>query len=228
VLPVASVAAQPRRSAAPSPRTRVTRVPKRGVYDRETIDAILDEALICHLSFVHDGHPFAIPTLHARVGDVVYVHGSAASRMLRTVGAGFEACLTVTLVDGLVLARSAFHHSMNYRSVVLLGNARRIDDTAEKLAALQAFAEQLVPGRWADVRPPSRKELKGTSVLALPIEEASAKIRTGPPIDDDEDYDLDVWAGVIPLRLQALPPEDDPLLRAGIPMPEYAASYGRR
>lgn len=227
MLSVASVATQPRRSPAPSRRTRVTRVPKRGVYDRETIDAILDEAIVCHLSFVHDGHPFAIPTLHARVGDVVYVHGSAASRMLRTVGAGFEACLTVTLVDGLVLARSAFHHSMNYRSVVLLGTARRIDDTAEKLAALQAFAEQLVPGRWADVRPPSRKELKGTSVLALPIEEASAKIRTGPPIDDDEDYDLDVWAGVIPLRLQALPPEDDPLLRPGIEAPGYATAYGR-
>jgi nitroimidazol reductase NimA-like FMN-containing flavoprotein (pyridoxamine 5'-phosphate oxidase superfamily) len=224
---VASVAAQPRRSPAPSQRTRVKRVPKRGVYDRETIDAILDEALVCHLSFVHDGHPFAIPTLHARVGDVVYVHGSAASRMLRAVGAGFEACLTVTLVDGLVLARSAFHHSMNYRSVVLLGTARRIDDTAEKLAALEAFAEQLVPGRWADVRSPSRKELKGTSVLALPLDEASAKIRTGPPVDDDEDYDLDVWAGVIPLRLQALPPEDDPLLRPGIERPAYVDGYER-
>lgn len=203
--------------AAPSARTRVHRVPKRGAYDRATVDAILDEALICHLAFEHDGQPFAIPTLHARVGDEVYVHGSAASRMLRTVGDGFPACLTVTLVDGIVLARSIFHHSMNYRSAVLLGTARPVADPAEKLTALQAFTEQLVPGRWADVRPPNRKELKATSVLALPIDEASAKIRTGPPIDDDEDYDLDVWAGVIPLRLTAGEPQDDPLLRPGIP-----------
>lgn len=192
-------------------------MPKRGAYDRATIDAILDEALVCHLAFEHDGQPFAIPTLHARVGDVVYVHGSAASRMLRAVGEGIPACLTVTIVDGIVLARSIFHHSMNYRSAILLGIARPVAEPAEKLTALEAFSERLVPGRWADVRPPNRKELKATSVLALPIDEASAKIRTGPPIDDDEDHDLDVWAGVIPVRLTAGEPQDDPLLRPGIP-----------
>jgi uncharacterized protein len=196
-------------------------VPKRGFHDRETLDAILDEALISHVGFVHDGKPAVIPTLHARVGDEVLLHGSAASRMLRTLSEGVDVCLTATLIDGLVLARSAFHHSMNYRSVVLYGQACPLtgDDRLEQ--ALEAFTEKLVPGRWNDVRWPTPKELKGTTVLALPITEGSAKIRTGPPIDDDEDYALDAWAGVVPLRLTAHPAEPDPQLRPGIPQPSY-------
>jgi nitroimidazol reductase NimA-like FMN-containing flavoprotein (pyridoxamine 5'-phosphate oxidase superfamily) len=204
-----------------TPRTRLRRVPQRGAHDRETIDAILDEALIGHLGFIHDGRPAVIPTIQARVGDEVLVHGSAASRALRALKDGVDVCLTVTLLDGLVLARSAFHHSMNYRSVVLYGTARPITGDEQLEAALEAFTEKLVPGRWADVRWPTRKELKGTAVLALPIAEGSAKVRTGPPIDDDEDYDLDTWAGVIPLRLQAGPPEPDPRLRPGIAQPDY-------
>jgi uncharacterized protein len=204
-----------------TPRTKLRRVPKRGFHDRETIDSILDEALISHVGFVHDGKPAVIPTLHARVGDEVLLHGSAASRMLRTLSQGVDVCLTATLIDGLVLARSAFHHSMNYRSVVLYGQARPLagDDRLEQ--ALEAFTEKLVPGRWNDVRWPTPKELKGTTVLALPITEGSAKIRTGPPIDDDEDYALDAWAGVVPLRLTAYPAEPDPQLRPGIPQPSY-------
>ena len=205
-------------------RTKLRRLPKRGAHDRDTIDAILDEALVAHLAFVHDGRPAVIPTLHARVGDEVYVHGSAASRALRELGAGIEACLEVTLVDGIVLARSAFHHSINYRSVVLYGTARPIEEPAERERALEAFTERLVPGRWADVRPPTRKELKATSVLALPIREGSAKVRSGPPVDDEEDYALDAWAGVVPLRLQTLPPEPDPRLRPGIAEPRYLRS----
>jgi nitroimidazol reductase NimA-like FMN-containing flavoprotein (pyridoxamine 5'-phosphate oxidase superfamily) len=204
-----------------TPRTRVRRVPKRGAYDRPTIDTILDEALICHLGFVHDGRAAVIPTLHARVGDEVFIHGSAASRMIRALAGGIEACLTVTLVDGLVLARSAFHHSINYRSVVLYGTARPVTEPEAKERALEAFTEKLVPGRWAGVRWPTRKELKGTAALALPIAEGSAKVRTGPPIDDDEDYELDAWAGVVPIRTEMLPPEPDPRLRAGIDTPEH-------
>jgi nitroimidazol reductase NimA-like FMN-containing flavoprotein (pyridoxamine 5'-phosphate oxidase superfamily) len=205
----------------PTARSRVRRVPKRGAYDRETIDAILDEALVCHLAFVHDAHPFVIPTLHARVGDEVYVHGSSASRMFRTLEQGAPACLTVTHVDALVLARSAFHHSVNYRSAVLLGSFRLVADSAERCRALEAFTEQLVPGRWAEVRPPNRKELRATKVLAMRIDEASAKVRTGPPVDDEEDMALDVWAGVVPLRTVAGPPigEDD---RA---VPGYVAGW---
>jgi uncharacterized protein len=206
-----------------TPRTKLRRVPKRGFHDRDTIDAILDEALIGHLGFVHDGRPAVIPTLQARIGDDVLIHGSAASRALRALKDGLDACLTVTLVDGIVLARSAFHHSMNYRSVVLYGKARPITGTAQLEQALEAFTEKLVPGRWADVRWPNAKELKGTAVLALPIEEGSAKVRTGPPIDDDEDYDLDVWAGVVPLRLTPSPAIPDPALRDGIPQPSYVA-----
>ena len=201
------------------------RLPKRAAYDRVAIDAILDEALVCHLGFVHDGQPFVIPTLHARVGDRIYVHGSAASRMLRTLGAGFPACLTVTLLDGLVLARAAFHHSANYRSVVVLGTAEPVRDPDEKVSALQAFTEHLVPGRWHDIRPPTRQELEVTSVLSLPIDEASAKVRTGPPVDDEDDYALGVWAGVIPLRLQAMSPEADARLRPGIEPPPYVTAY---
>jgi nitroimidazol reductase NimA-like FMN-containing flavoprotein (pyridoxamine 5'-phosphate oxidase superfamily) len=210
-----------------SDRIRVQRAPKRGVYDRDVIEAILDEALVCHLGFVHDGHPFVIPTLHARVGDTVYVHGSAASRMLRTLAGGAPVCLTVTLVDGLVLARSAFHHSVNYRSAVVLGEARLIDDPGEKTAALRGFTEQIVPGRWPDVRPPTAQELKATWVLALPLREASVKMRTGAPVDDEADYALDIWAGVIPLSRQALAPDDDPRLAPGISAPLYARNYSR-
>jgi nitroimidazol reductase NimA-like FMN-containing flavoprotein (pyridoxamine 5'-phosphate oxidase superfamily) len=217
---------------APSPRTRVRRAPKRAVYDRAAIEAILDEALYCHLGFVDDGQPYVIPTLHARVGDVVYVHGSAASRAVRTLGGAIPACLTVTLADGVVLARSAFHHSLNYRSAVLLGTMRLVTGREERLRALEAFTEQLIPGRWAEVRPPSPQELKGTSVLALPLAEASAKVRTGPPVDDDEDLALPVWAGVLPLRTVTGPPEPDPQLPAGAAPPEHVARWrptaGRR
>jgi nitroimidazol reductase NimA-like FMN-containing flavoprotein (pyridoxamine 5'-phosphate oxidase superfamily) len=203
-------------SAAASERSRVRRAPARADYDRATIDAILDEALVAHLGFAVDGQPYVIPTLHARVGDEVYIHGSAASRMVTMLGAGIPACLTVTLLDGLVLARSAFHHSMNYRSVVVLGNARLVEGVDERAVALEAFTERLIPGRWAEVRPPSRQELKGTRVLALPLDEASAKLRAGGPVDDEEDYALDAWAGVVPLRLQPGAIEPDPLLREGI------------
>ena len=208
-------------------RVRVRRLPKRAAYDRATIHAILDEALVSHLGFVHNGQPFVIPTLHARIGERLYVHGSSASRMLGSLGAGVAACVTVTLIDGLVLARSAFHHSVNYRSVVLLGTAVAVTDEAEKVAALRAFTEHMVPGRWDDVRPPTSQELKATSVLYLPLEEASAKVRTGPPVDDEEDYALGAWAGVVPLQLQASAPLDDPLLNAGIVAPAYARAYHR-
>jgi uncharacterized protein len=182
-------------------RTKLRRLPKRGAHDRPTIDAILDEALISHVGFVHDGRPAVIPTLHARQGDDVLIHGSAASRMLRALTTGIDVCLTATLIDGLVLARSAFHHSVNYRSVVLYGQAQLIGEPGEKEQALEAFTERLLPGRWAEVRWPTRKELKATTVLRLPIQEGSAKVRTGPPIDDEPDYALDVWAGVVPLGL---------------------------
>jgi nitroimidazol reductase NimA-like FMN-containing flavoprotein (pyridoxamine 5'-phosphate oxidase superfamily) len=208
-------------SAPPTPRVRVRRSAKRGDYDRATIDAVLDEALICHLGFVHDGQPFVIPTLHARAGDEVLLHGSSASRMFRTLAAGAPVCLTATLVDGLVLARSAFHHSMNYRSVVLLGEAQLVDGDEAKTAALEAFTEKLMPGRWDAVRRPTRQELKGTKVLKLPIDEASAKLRTGPPVDDEEDYALDTWAGVVPLALTPGALEPDPRLRDGIDVPEH-------
>jgi nitroimidazol reductase NimA-like FMN-containing flavoprotein (pyridoxamine 5'-phosphate oxidase superfamily) len=185
-------------------RTRIKREPKRGRYDRETIDAILDEALISHVGFVDDGQPFVIPTLHARVGDVVYFHGSAASRMLRELDRGVPVCLTATLFDGLVLAKSVFNHSVNYRSVVLLGTATRVPDD-EKEAALHALTEQLTPGRWDEVRAPTAQELKATWILALPIDEASAKVREGGPEEEPEDEDLPVWHGVVPVHLAAGP-----------------------
>jgi nitroimidazol reductase NimA-like FMN-containing flavoprotein (pyridoxamine 5'-phosphate oxidase superfamily) len=210
-----------------SQRVRVRRLPKRAAYDRATIHAILDEALVSHLGFVHNGQPFVIPTLHARVGERLYVHGSSASRMLGSLGAGVPACVTVTLLDGLVLARSAFHHSVNYRSVVLLGTAVAVTDEVEKVTALRAFTEHMVAGRWEDVRPPTSQELKATSVLYLPLDEVSAKVRTGPPVDDDEDYALEAWAGVVPLQLRAGAPVDDPLLREGIAPPAYAHAYHR-
>ncbi|MDX6691104.1 MAG: uncharacterized protein QOG15_2561 [Solirubrobacteraceae bacterium] len=203
-------------STAPSRRTRVRRAPARANYERETIDAILDESIVAHLGFAVDGQPYVIPTLHARIGDTVYIHGSTASRLVKTLGAGVPACLTVTLIDGLVLARSAFHHSMNYRSVVVLGEARPVTEPAELLSVMEVFTNRLVPGRWDEVRAPNRQELKGTRALAMDVSEASAKLRTGPPVDDDEDYALDVWAGVIPLELVAGAPTPDPQLRDGI------------
>jgi nitroimidazol reductase NimA-like FMN-containing flavoprotein (pyridoxamine 5'-phosphate oxidase superfamily) len=180
-------------------RTRVRRVPARGVFDRAAIYAILDEAFVCHVAFAVDGQPYAIPTGYARLDDALYVHGSAASRMVRQLSSGLDVCVTVTIVDGLVLARSAFHHSMNYRSAVVLGRARLVTEPDEKLAALRRFTDHVVPGRWAEVRPITDQELKGTAVLALPIEEASAKVRTGPPLDDAEDLQWPVWAGIVPL-----------------------------
>jgi uncharacterized protein len=212
-------------ATAPSDRTRVRRVPQRGAYERETIDAILDETLISHVGFVHDGQPVVIPTLHARLDDRLYLHGSAASRMLRTLAKGVPVCATATLVDGLVLARSAFHHSVNYRSVVVFGTATLMDPGEETVKVLELFTEKLVPGRWADVRPPTRQELKGTKVLSLPLDEASAKVRTGPPIDEDEDYDLPVWAGVLPLATEVAEPQPDPRLDPAIEMPGYVAAW---
>ena len=190
-------------------RTRLRRLPERGVFDRAAIYRILDDAFVCHLAFAVEGQPFAIPTGYARLGDALYVHGSAASRMVRQLSAGLEVCCTVTLIDGLVLARSAFHHSVNYRSVVGLGTARLVDDREEKLAALRGFTEHVVPGRWAELRPITDQELKGTAVLALPIEEASAKVRSGPPKDDEDDLSWPVWAGVVPLVTSAGAPVPD-------------------
>ena len=218
----------PDMATAPSQRTRVGRVPARADYDRATIDAILDEALVAHLGFAVDGQPYVIPTLHARVGDTVYLHGSSASRMVRTLGAGVPACLTVTLLDGVVFARSAFHHSMNYRSVVVVGEARLVADPAELLLALEAFTDGIAPGRWDEVRAPNPQELKGTRVLAMTLDEASAKVRTGGPVDDDDDYALDVWAGVVPMALSAAPPVPDPLLRPGIAPTETVLGWNPR
>jgi nitroimidazol reductase NimA-like FMN-containing flavoprotein (pyridoxamine 5'-phosphate oxidase superfamily) len=182
---------------------RVKREPQRGVYDRETIDAILDEALVCHLGFAVDGQPYVIPTLHARVGDLLYVHGSAASRMLRHAASDVRICVTVTLLDGLVLARSVFNHSIDYRSVVVLGTPTLVEDVEEKREALRAFTEHIAPGRWEEARQPTDQELKATWILSVPLDEASAKVRTGPPEDEPEDLDLPVWAGVVPIHLAA-------------------------
>ncbi|MGH9185395.1 MAG: pyridoxamine 5'-phosphate oxidase family protein [Acidimicrobiales bacterium] len=197
-------------------RTTVRRLPSRAAYERETVRAILDAALICHLGLVVDGSPRVLPTIHGRDGDTVFVHGSAASRMLRTARGDAEVCLTATIVDGLVLARSAFHHSMNYRSVVVYGRAAALIDPAEKTRALRVISEHVAPGRWEEVRPPSATELKATTVLGLPLVEASAKVRTGAPLDEEDDYDLPVWAGVLPLRMVAGQPTPDPRLAAGI------------
>jgi uncharacterized protein len=201
-------------------RTRFRRKPSRGSHDRAAIEAIFDEALVSHLGFLDDGLPVVIPTLHVRVGAHVYLHGSAASRALRE-SKGTEVCLTATLVDGLVLARAVMHHSANYRSAMLFGAGAWIDDEEEKLTALEALVEKLVPGRWGDARLPTEKELRATALLRIPLEEASAKVRTGPPGDDDEDMELPVWAGVVGLRTVAGEPEPDPLLAAGIEPPEY-------
>jgi len=210
-----------------SPRSTVRRLPARAAYDRATIDAILDEGLVCHAGFSIDGQPYVIPTIYARDGDRLLLHGSAASRMLRYLREGVEASIAVTLLDGLVLARSAFHHSMNYRSVVLFGRARAIEEGPEKLEALRSIVEHAFPGRYDQVRAPNRSELRQTAVLALPIEEASAKVRTGPPVDDEEDYALDVWAGVLPLALTPLAAVPDPRLSPNAPLPGLVTRYRR-
>jgi nitroimidazol reductase NimA-like FMN-containing flavoprotein (pyridoxamine 5'-phosphate oxidase superfamily) len=212
----------------PTPRIRVVREPERGVYDREAAYRILDEGFICHVGFVSDGQPFVIPTSYGRKGDNLYIHGSAASRMLRTLERGIRLCVTVTLLDGLVLARSVFNHSMNYRSVVILGTAVLVSDPKEKLEALRTLSEHILPGRWDDVREPNERELKATSALRLPIEEFSAKVRQGPPIDDEEDYAFPTWAGVMPLEMAAGEPMDDPRLEAGRMVPSYLRGYSRK
>jgi uncharacterized protein len=211
----------------PTERTQVKRLPKRGAYDRETVFKILDEAFVCHVGFVVDGQPYVIPTNYGRAGETIYLHGSSASRMLRTLSGGIPVCVTVTLVDGLVLARSAFHHSANYRSVVMLGTARLVDDPAEKMEALRVFTEHIMKGRWDDIRQPNEQELKGTTVLALPMEEVSAKLRAGGPIDDEEDYALPVWAGVLPLPVTPAEPIPDTRLNAETPVPNYMRGYKR-
>ena len=214
-------------STSPAQRVRVERLPERGHYDRETIDPILDQSFLCHVGFVLDGQPYVIPTGYGRSGDTLYFHGSAASRMLRNLAGGIPVCITVTLLDGLVVARSLFHSSMNYRSVVLLGTARLVDDPHEKMQGLHAVSEQIFPGRWDEARQPNEQELKATSVLALPIKECSAKIRTGGAHDEEEDYALPIWAGVVPLRLVAGAPEPDTELPAALAerTPRYLAEY---
>ena len=214
---------------SPTSRTQVMRLPKRGDYSEATIFSILDAGFLCHVGFVVDGQPFVIPTSYGRSGDTLYVHGSAASRMLRTLATGVEVCVTVTLVDGLVLARSAFHHSMNYQSVVIFGTATLVESADEKTAALRAISEQIVPGRWDEVRWPTEQELKATKVLALPISEASAKVRTGPPLDDEEDYALKVWAGILPFSVHPATPLPDPRLNdESQQIPAYLLDYSKR
>ncbi len=214
---------------APTRRTQVARLPKRGDYSEATILGILDAGFLCHVGFVVDGQPFVIPTGYGRSGNTLYVHGSSASRMLRTLEAGVDVCVTVTLVDSLVLARSAFHHSMNYRSVVLFGTAMLVDSPEEKTEALRAISEQIVPGRWNEVRWPTAQELKATKVLALPISEASAKVRTGPPLDDEEDYALKVWAGLLPFHVATEAPVADPRLNSeSQDVPAYLLDYSKR
>jgi uncharacterized protein len=205
----------------PTQRTALKRLPERGAYGRNTIYKILDEGLVCHVGFIVSGEPIVIPMAYARAGNMLYIHGSVASRILRTLARGIRVCVTVTLLDGLVLARSAFHHSMNYRSVVVFGVASPVKNVTKKLRALHVFSEHVMPGRWADVRKPNDIELKQTLVLELPLTEASAKIRTGPPIDEPSDYDLRVWAGELPFSLVAGEPIADPRLVPGLQAPGY-------
>jgi len=208
-------------------RTTLKRLPKRGSFDREVINAILDEGFVCHAGFIADDKPVVIPTGYARVEDNLIIHGSQASRMLRALGKGIDMCITVTLIDGLVLARSAFHHSMNYRSVVVFGRAQVIDNREEKLAALRVLSEHMIRGRWDYVREPNEAELQQTTVLSVPLHEASAKIRSGQPVDDDEDYDLPIWAGILPLRTLADVPIADPLMRTEVDIPTHVLAYHR-
>ena len=211
----------------PTARTRVVREPDRGVYDREVVYHILDEGFLCHVGFSVDNQPYVIPTSYGRKDANLFIHGSAASRMLRQMKDGVSVCITVTLLDGLVLARSVFNHSMNYRSVVILGKATPVDEPEEKLAALRVLSEHIIPGRWDDVRQPNERELKATSVLRVPIEEFSAKVRTGPPIDDEEDYSFPTWAGVIPLQTTVGEPVPDARLAGGRQLPDYLQNYSR-
>ncbi|KAA3660801.1 MAG: pyridoxamine 5'-phosphate oxidase family protein [Chloroflexi bacterium] len=206
---------------------RVRRVPQRGQYDKETIYAIVDDALICHVGFVENGRPFVIPTIHARQGDNILLHGATTSRMLKQIARGSDICITVTHLDGLVLARSVFHHSMNYRSAVLFGKGYLIEDADAKMEALKVFTEKLIPGRWANARIPNAKETKATHIVSVPIESASAKIREGGPGDDDEDYALDVWAGILPMRTVFGGLEADDKLKEGVPLPAYLEDYAK-
>jgi nitroimidazol reductase NimA-like FMN-containing flavoprotein (pyridoxamine 5'-phosphate oxidase superfamily) len=208
-----------------TPRTTVKRLGQRGVYDRETIHKILDEALICHVGFIADGQPLVIPTIHVRIGERIYLHGAKGNRMLRTLAGGAEACITVTMLDGLVLARSAFHHSMNYRSVVVFGTGAAVEDPAEKNDVLFALSEHVMKGRWQDIRVPSEQELQQTLVVGVTIREASAKIRTGPPKDDEEDYALPIWAGILPISQATMTPIPDPRLSPELPVPGYVTGY---
>lgn len=211
----------------PTERTQVKRLPKRGQYDCETVYGILDSAFVCHVGFCVEGQPYVIPTNYGRNRDTLYVHGSAASRMLRTLSGGVPVCVTVTHVDGLVLARSAFHHSVNYRSVVILGTARLVEEAAEKMEALRLFTEHVMKGRWDDVRLPTEQEMKATTVLAIPLEEVSAKVRTGGPVDDEADYSLPVWAGVLPLEMVAKEPVPDAQRKNDAPLPDYLKNRTR-
>ncbi|HTR36270.1 MAG TPA: pyridoxamine 5'-phosphate oxidase family protein [Bryobacteraceae bacterium] len=212
----------------PTPRTQVKRRPTRGVYDKAQVHSILDQGFVCHLGFVVDGQPYVIPTGYARSGEVIYIHGSPASRMIRSASQQFDICLTVTLVDGFVLARSVFHHSMNYRSVVVLGRASVVNDPQEKVEALRCFTNHIAPGRWDEARQPTESELKATTVLSLPLEEVSAKIRTGPPVDDEEDFAVPVWAGVVPIRTELGEPIPDQRLLPGVAVPDVAQLSVRR
>ena len=219
---------KPQDRVEPSSRTRIRRLPERGAYDRSTIDGILDEALNCHVGFVVDGQPYVIPTIHARDGDHLYLHGSSASRMLRTLTGGVPVCVTVTIQDGLVLARSAFHHSMNYRSVVVLGTGVQVVDPGEELHALEVISEHMTPGRWAEVRPPNDRELGQTRVLRIELEEASAKIRSGGPNDDEEDLGWPVWSGLLPVRLVAEAPRRGGDVPSAIELPDYLRHHRLR
>jgi len=212
---------------APTDRNRVRRLPARASYDAETIYPIIDEALICHVGFVADGQPFVIPTIHARMGDTIVLHGAKASRLLKHAATGEPLCITCTIVDGLVLARSVFHHSMNYRSAVVFGRGRLAETDEEKWAALEAITEHVMPGRWDDARQPNELEMNATSVVLVEIEEATAKVRTGPPGDEEEDYALPIWAGVLPSQIEYGAPQDDPKLGAGIGVPGYVGEYWR-
>jgi hypothetical protein len=209
-----------------SARTRVVREPERGVYDRAVVNQILDEGFICHVGFSVEGQPFVIPTSYGRSGEVLYIHGSAASRMLRRASEGIPVCVTVTLLDGLVLARSIFNHSMNYRSVVVLGTATAVEDPEEKIRALRLLSEHIIPGRWEEVRQPNERELKATTVLRVPINEFSAKVRQGPPVDDEEDYSFPVWAGILPMKMKIGEPLTDDRAR-GFEVPRCVREYRR-
>jgi len=215
-------------SFVPTPRTTVRRLAKRAMYDREVVYAILDEAFICHVGFISGESPVVLPTAYGRDGDQLYLHGSAANHMLRIAAAGAELCIAVTLVDGLVMARSAFHHSINYRSVVIFGKGQVITEPADKTEALRCISEHVTPGRWAEVRPPTENELKVTAVIAVPLDEVSAKVRTGGPVDDEEDYRLPVWAGVLPLALCPLATVDDGRVPDGIAVAKSVAGWQRR